>query len=142
MSDLGAVVRIKTMARSAMGSGDPTSPEAGQEMAAAYERLRGEAFALFQRAGWGDRDAFDRELPPLDPDRPRARATRAMAMAVGGHDAFQHLADGRRARVLLGQLAGWAEGHQEAFEIEARIKTTAEAKAKAAPARQPPGFAR
>jgi hypothetical protein len=42
---------------------------------------------------------------------------------------------------LLGQLAAWAAGHQEAFDVEERMRANAEAKAKAdATERRRPGF--
>ena len=54
MSDLRAVIRIKTMAAAAAGApGERIGPDEGQEMASAYGRLRLEARALHVRAGWG-----------------------------------------------------------------------------------------
>ena len=47
---------------------------------------------------------------------------------IGGPEQYERVVNGRRAKVLLGQLAAWATGHQEAFEIEARFKAEAEAK--------------
>jgi hypothetical protein len=51
-------------------------------------------------------------------------------MGGSGDPAYEAVQAGRRARVLLGQLAGWAAGHQEAFEIEESLKARAEAAAK------------
>jgi hypothetical protein len=101
------------MAQAAIGTSDPPSIGEAQEIVRAYERLRGEARALNERAGWGKGEDFDRELPPLD-------------AALGGGRAI--VIAGQRARVLLGQLAAWAAGHQEAFEIEERLRADAEAK--------------
>jgi hypothetical protein len=121
--DLRAVIRIKSMARAAADVREFKRSETGAELAAAYERLRQEARSLHERAGWGDGNSFDRELPPLHPDI----ATTSPMSA------------GRRALVLLGQLAAWAEGYQEVFEIEAGLRAQAEAKIKTA-SKQPTGF--
>ena len=126
-ANLRSVLRIKTMARAASaGTSELFSAETGWEMAAAYERLRQEARKLNDRAGWGNGDEFDQELPPLDSD------PAAVARLLGSPPtAHQNISRGRRARVLLGQLEAWAEGHQEAFELEARFKADAEAKRQA-----------
>jgi hypothetical protein len=73
-------------------------------------------------------------LPPLD-TQPVVRATRAVTAAYGGQSAYQAAGAGRRARVLLGQLGAWAAGHQEAFEIEERLKADAKARAGQKPKR-------
>src|SRR4051794_3309662 len=116
VSDLRAVIRIKTMARAAISDSATPGPDEGEEMANAYERLRAEAQALNQRAGWGSADDFNRELPPIERTSPTPPQSRVAAYAAANVN-FHRAAAGRRARVLLGQLAGWAEGHQEAFEI-------------------------
>ena len=124
--NLRSVIRIKTMARAAIPDTETVHSDTAWEMAKAYERLREEARKLSENAGWDSGDEFDAEMPPIRfPEVPgNARPL------------------GRRARVLLGQLAGWAEGHQEAFELEARFKADAEAKQRAAAeAQRPtPGF--
>ena len=61
-------------------------------------------------------------------------------MELSGDRAYDTVSAGLRARVLLGQLAGWAQGHQEAFELEAQMKANAESKA-AASKRGTTGFA-
>lgn len=103
-----------------------TAPEIGAELVSAYERIRGEAKALATRAGWNHDDSFDQEVPPLVPQH--VSATHAVTAPFGGPKQYQDVVSGRRANVLLGQLAAWAEGHQETFDIEARLKADAEAK--------------
>jgi hypothetical protein len=127
--NLSAVLRIKSMARAAAASGDANTPDVGRELAAAYERLRLEAKGLADRAGWNDDDSFDRELPTIGAAPALRQLPRAMVGQQGMVDA---LAAGQRARVMLGQLAAWAEGYQEAFELEERFRADAEAKLKAA----------
>jgi hypothetical protein len=138
-------VRIKTMAREAAAV-DVTTVEIGDEMVKAYDRIRQEAKALADRAGWNDDGSFDREVPSLAPEHVSARHQETAPF--GGPEQYQVVVSGRRAKVLLGLLAAWAEGNQEAFEIEARLKANAEVKraaeeekAKAA-AKPPTGFAR
>jgi hypothetical protein len=143
--NLRAVVRIKTMAREAAGV-DVTAVEIGDEMVKAYERIRQEAKALADRAGWNDDGSFDREVPPLVAEHVSARHQETAP--YGGTEQYQVFVSGRRAKVLLGLLAAWAEGNQETFEIEARLKANAEAKRaaeaeKAKAAVKPPmGFTR
>lgn len=128
MSDLRTIVRIKHMAEAAARVAEQPGPEEGHEMAAAYERLRAEAFELYRRAGWGDdEETFARQVPVLEaeslkvrgPGRVLSDASLAYEAAAGGH----------RARVLLSQLAAWAAGHQETFEVEERLKADAAARA-------------
>jgi hypothetical protein len=113
--DLHAIVRIKTMAQAAAMPPERPSIDASIQVVGAYERLREDARGIYERAGWGSAEDFDRELPPLEANMAGGRAI------VGAGD---------QARVLLGQLAAWAAGHQEAFEIEERMRATAEAKAR------------
>lgn len=134
--NLRAVLRIKTMARAAISPTEAFSGPTGEEMAAAYERVRLEARNLNKRAGWGDDEDFDRELPPLRDSTPQ---TTNLAQRIGSTD-HGDIEGGRRARVLLGQLAAWAEGHQEAFELEARLQADAEAKLRAQAPKNRPGF--
>lgn len=124
MSDLRTVLRIKSMAKAAadVPEGRRISPERGDEMGAAYDRLRTEARALHVRAGWGAAEDFDAMLPPIVGGRVGRRAITEQPAPVDA------VARGERARVLLGQLAGWAEGHQEAFQVEEQMKTTAAAR--------------
>lgn len=124
------MVRIKNMAREAADIEVKWS-YVGAEVTRAYERLRQDAKALATRAGWNDDDSFEHEVPELKPvDR-------------GSHN--PSVVTGNQAKVLLGQLAAWAEGHQETFEIEARLRADAEARRAAeeerarAAARQRPG---
>jgi hypothetical protein len=141
--NLRAVIRLKTMAHAAAEAGDANTPDVGGELAATYERLRLEAMALAERAGWNTDDSFDRELPPLGNVVSSRRLPRGMASQQGMVNA---LAKGQRARVLLGQLAAWAEGYQEVFELEERFKADAEAKREAEAkkakdaGKRPPGF--
>jgi hypothetical protein len=51
---------------------------------------------------------------------------------MGSQPSLDALARGNRALVLAQQLAGWAAGHQEAFEIEARLEASAKQTAEAA----------
>lgn len=117
-----------------------TGPEVGDELMKAFERIRQDAKALATRAGWNDDDSFEQEVPPLVPGR--VPTTHRVAAPFGGPEAYQLVASGRRAKVRLGQLAAWAQGHQETFEIEARLKANAEAKlaAELEKAKLPPGF--
>jgi hypothetical protein len=117
------------MAEAAAGSTRESAPMLGEakEIAAAYVRLRAQARALTERAGWSVED-FDAELPELvDDDQRREGTTNEMRLAL-------------RGRVLLGQLAAWAAGYQETFEIEARLEADARAKAEQT-RRGPAGFA-
>ena len=66
MIDLRAIVRIKTMAQAAIGGSERPGIDESLQIVAAYERLRDEARALNERAGWGTGEDFDRELPPLN----------------------------------------------------------------------------
>jgi hypothetical protein len=61
-----------------------------------------------------------------------------LALDSGDHS-YRAVSRGQRARVLLGQLAAWAAGFQETFELEARLETDARVKAEES-RRQPPGF--
>jgi len=138
MSDFRTIVRIKNMAQAAASGSLEPGPEEGAEMAAAYVRLRAEAMALHVRAGWGSEEEFEDELPghvqgaipELEPG-PYGLRTIAMAEALDApiRSAYEAAARGSRARVLLGQLAGWATGHQEACEIEERMKMDTAARA-------------
>jgi len=138
--NLRAVVQIRTMASAAISPDERISSDAGWEMAKAYERLRQEAKSLNERAGWGSPEEFDQELPPMIDE---VASVRAMSSDELPDNAISL---GRKARVLLGLLAGWAESNQEVFELEARFKADAAAKAKAAAeeakaaAKKPPGF--
>jgi hypothetical protein len=110
-------------------------PEAAAiEAMEAYTRLWEQARKLNERAGW-DAEEFDQEVPFAEfADAPsvedhRARAYRLRAL------------NGPRAVFLLRQLAAWAAGYVEVFEIEARLKADAQAKAEAAASRRgPAGF--
>jgi hypothetical protein len=135
MSDLRAVIRIKNMAQAAASGSDQPGPEEGLEMAAAYERLRAEARALNRRAGWGEGEEFDKDLPPINTSM--GNSGPVYTWLAGDPD--QQVTIGRRARVLLGQLAAWAAGNQEAFEIEERLKADAATRA-ARRTKDPPGF--
>jgi hypothetical protein len=139
MSNLRTVIRIKTMAQAAAAVSDQPGPEEGAEMAAAYERLRNEARKLNSSAGWGDDTSFDAEVPPIDAT-PIRDAPEVDRMRMGSNAAFQAAAAGRRARVLLGQLAAWAAGHQETFELEESLKARAAAAAAEAKPRPQTGF--
>jgi hypothetical protein len=114
MSDLRDIIRIKAMAEAAATALPPHPRDAqSDEVAATFVRLRAQALALHKRAGWGDEDAFALEIPVL-----------------AGYPA--PIQRGDRARVLLGQLAAWAAGYQEAFEVEEQMKANAAARAAAA----------
>jgi hypothetical protein len=122
--DLHDVLLIKAMA--AHLASTELAGEQGEEIAAAYERIRQKAKALHDRSWPGDAQAFDFEVPPLAVNGASYRLPRGMQ----GHQAlFDRRARGERAIVLAGQLAAWAEGHQEAFEIEVRLEAEAKARA-------------
>ena len=105
-----------------MANGIPTADE-GFQMVRSYERLQARELAV--RAGWAtDEEEFDTEMPPLDP---------------GLRNYHEASRGGMQARVVLRQLSAWAAGHQEAFELEERLK--ADAAAKLAAAKPPLGFA-
>ena len=116
-SDLRTIIRIKHMAEAAANVSDKPGPEEGVEMAAAYDRLRAEAREVFDRAGWGDAEKFDSELPQLNRVSVKRESITYSADASGA-EAYEAAASGRRARVLLLQLAAWAAGHQETSEVE------------------------
>ena len=96
-SSLRRVILIKQMADAATevntSTGIPTADQ-GFQMAASYGRLREQARALAEEAGWVTEDDFDRELPPL-PE----------GLANNYHEGSRA---GVQARVLLRQLAAWA----------------------------------
>ena len=122
-----------------VGAGHLSVPEA-EEISKVYERLRVEARKVHIRAGWGTEDEFDSEMPPLGQDlEPGLSPIAAISASATSHRAVRV---GLRARVLLGQLAAWAGGHQETFEIEAQFEANAAAQAAAAvaAARPPMGF--
>jgi hypothetical protein len=132
-ADLRSVVRIKNMAETAAAI-DDKSETAAIEAMRAYGRLREQARQLNERAGW-DSDEFDQEVPVGDFEEappvedPRARSYRVRAV------------NGARATFLLRQLAAWAAGYVEVFEIEARLKAEADAKVQAAASKRgPAGF--
>jgi hypothetical protein len=107
VSDLRNVIRIKTMAETAAATGNPTdypNPEEGREMADAYERLRNEARAINERAGWGG-GSFDAELPPLAPEQDGPPS----GVHFDDHDhSWDAVERGTQARFRLRQLAAWA----------------------------------
>lgn len=135
MTDLRAIIRIKTMAQAAARIAEQPGPYEGEEMATAYGRLRRDARGLSERAGWGSGDDFDAELPPLPDPSPPAH----WGMDTEGWMDGLWVEAGQRARVLLRQLAAWAAGHQEAFEVEEQLKANAATRA-AASRRRPAGF--
>lgn len=135
--NLAAVARIKAMALAAADNPD-AGVAASEETAGAYDRLRQLALELHARAGWGDEEAFSREVAPLTRE-----ATTSPGHIEGriGRDRSQAIVrEGQRARLLLRLLAAWAAGYQEAFEIEARFEAEARAKAAVPPPRRPAGF--
>lgn len=137
MSELRSVIRLRTMAEAAANVAEQPGPNEGLEMARAYTRLRDEAAALCARAGWGTEEDFARELPPLNwPPPGEMFNIRGKLTAQQAYDA---VGAGQRARVLLGQLAAWAMGHQEAFAIEEQMRANAAAAGEARE-RRPPGF--
>jgi hypothetical protein len=119
--ELRTVLRLKHQAQAAAAVASQPNPEEGHEMAAAYERLREEARVLHNRAGWGDDEAFERQLPRLQAQSIGSTA-RVARIVSSESKTFEAAAAGSRARVLLGQLAGWAAGHQEALELEERLR--------------------
>lgn len=141
--NLHAVITIKRQARE-LAARPATAPDEAHEITIAYERLREQARDLNARA-WPEDQSFDRNMPPLTSTTSLNRLPRGMSSSQPLVDA---VASGQRASILAGQLAAWAEGHQEAFELEARLKAEAEAKVKvvaaeAAEAAKPAvGFAR
>jgi hypothetical protein len=141
VSDLRNIIRIKRRAEVAAATGhadDYPNPEEGREMAVAYERLRKEARGINERAGWGS-DGFDEELPPLVPEKDGP----PLGVHFDDHDqSWDAMERGTQARFRLRQLAAWAAGHQEAFEVEGQMRANAAAKMDAAKreTRQPPGF--
>lgn len=150
MSELRAVIRVKTMAAAAAATADYPTAEQGDEMARAYERLRREASAINERAGWGSAETFDEALPPITSGAlinanisyARVGENVASMIARGRNPAVEAVARGARARVLLGQLSAWAAGHQEAFEIEERLRAHAAAEIAARSGQtRPVGFA-
>lgn len=96
----------------------------GYELAAAYERLRQQAKELNARA-WLDDTCFGHDVPPLADRKSVRTLPRGMSNAQASVDA---LATQQRAVLLAAQLAGWAKGHQEAFEVEARLEADAKVK--------------
>jgi len=146
-SDLRSVLRLKAMARTAAESGGdvgsyPTEADA-IELIAAYVRLRDEASKIHERAGWGIPEEFAADLPPLDGFAPTGIAPRYLLQPDPTPALInQTIERGVQARFRLLQLAAWAEGHQEAFEIEEQMRANAVAKVAAAERapRPPVGF--
>jgi hypothetical protein len=124
--NLHAVTKIRSMAESLAKRTGVVADE-GCELAAAYERLRQQAKELNERA-WPDDTSFDNDVPPLADRKSVRTLPRGMSNAQASVDA---LATGQRAVLLAGQLAAWAQGHQDAFEIEARLETEAKARVQA-----------
>jgi len=134
VSDLREIIRIKSMAEAAADTGPRDAypyPEQGGEMARAYERLREQARALHERAGWGT-ESFDAEVPALDLPAPDLRGAERQMGRFAGNLPHEAVSAGVAAKVLLRQLAAWAAGHQETFEVEERMKANAAAKLEAA----------
>ena len=98
------------MAANATSATDPNDRLAALALAETYNRIRGEARRLNERAGWSVED-FERELPVIQ-----------IPPELQGHismDTMKQLAKlGAQARLGLSQLSGWAEGNVEAFKIE------------------------
>jgi hypothetical protein len=123
-TDLHEVIVVKSMATALAASADP-GPDEALEIVAGYERARQRAKMLNDRAWPGS--SFDAEVPPSTP----AQSVHRLPRGMEGHQAITDAqARGKRAMVLSRQLAAWAEGHQEAFEIEARLAADVAAKAK------------
>jgi hypothetical protein len=138
--NLHAMLTLKQRARE-LTARSASDPDEAHEITGVYERLREQARDLNSRA-WPEDQTFDRDVPPLTSTASLRRLPRTMSRSQPLIDA---VASGQRASILAGQLAAWAEGHQEAFELEAKLKIEAEAKAKvaAAEAAKPTvGFAR
>jgi hypothetical protein len=137
-ANLHAVLRIKQQARE-LATHSGAGPDEAQEITAAYERLREQARDLNARA-WPDDQSFDRDMPALTSTGALARLPRALSSSQPQFDA---VASGQRALVLARQLAAWAEGHQEAFELEAKLEADAKARAAAGKTTKPTvGFGR
>ncbi len=101
------ILRIKHQAEAAASVSEQPGPEEGHEMAAAYDRLRNDARELNRRAGWGDDDQFEAEIPPLDARSIGRESYHYASSNPYGEDrkAFETAATRRQARVLLKQLA-------------------------------------
>ena len=135
-NDLRIALQIKNMAQAALDSG-VTSDLSG-ELTSTYNRLRDQAQQMATRAGWNDNGEFQSELPPLNPTIRNYGHVATSSI----HERQDAQTRGEQARVLLGQLVGWCEGVREAFEIEASLKATADAKAQLkADGAKPFGFA-
>lgn len=136
--DLARIVRLKTMAEAAAQPTDKATPTELVEMAAVYVRLRWQARQLVERAGWSVEE-FDAEMPSLDEADVRNAQEMHSRSRMSASAAMNAVALGGRARVLLAQLAAWAQGYQQTFELEAQIEANAAAKMEAAK-RGRPGF--
>lgn len=123
--NLHAVMTIKRQARE-LAARTAAAPDEAHEITAAYQRLREQAQDLNARA-WPEDQSFVRDVPPLTSMTSLRRLPRTMS---GSQPLVDAVASGQRASILAGQLAAWAEGHQEAFELEARLEAEAEAKVK------------
>jgi hypothetical protein len=122
-ANLHAALTIKQQARE-LAARSAAAPDEAHEITGAYERLRERAQDLNARA-WPENQTFDRDVPPLTSTASLRRLPRGMS---GAQPLVDAVASGQRASILAGQLAAWAQGHQEAFELEARLEVEAEAK--------------
>lgn len=123
------VMTIRAMAE-AVARRTSVSPTEGDALADAYERARTRAKRMFERAWPDDADTFDDELPPVSAFKSSGR--RLPLGMQSQQPLIEAVARGEQAVVYASQLAAWALGHQEAFELEARLEVDAKAKAAAA----------
>ena len=127
---LGQLLRLKGMTEAA-GTAVAADGASAPALTESYIRLRDQIANLLQ----GDfADEFDAAFPVVEEVRQPMDHPRAAARA-----AIIHEAAARRARTLLGQLAGWLDGLIAEATLEQRLRFEAEERVKAE-RRQPPGF--
>lgn len=110
--DLGQLLRLRGMIQSAADSIEPDGDGAAA-LTESYARLRSRVRDLVEVSS-AELKEFDAAFPVLDvievPDRehPRKMAMRGM----------EHAPHAKRAKLLLGQLAGWVTGLIEELQLE------------------------
>jgi hypothetical protein len=129
--DLGKLLRLKGMVESAASAVDPAQPESAHAITDSYQRLRAQVGEL---VGGSDLEGeFTASFPEIDVARFEPRRGSLIAEGAAALNAAQ------RARVLLGQLAGWLEGLIVERTLQQRIEAEAAERVKQE-RKQPPGF--
>lgn len=114
--NMGQLLRLRGMIESASTSVEATGDGAAA-LTESYIRLRGRVRAVMEESS-SDLAEFDAAFPEIelvevgDQEHPRQMAMRSMKYAPHA----------KRARALLGQLAGWVTGLIQELEYEQRSR--------------------